>query len=325
MAKDTSNNRTQYSESKMKLGISITPTGKELLSEMAKTTKLSRSELVERLSRGYISIKSELTNTILTLDFETKSGDANGSKNESKFPALKNIAVSQVSSAEASPTSAEVAELNQALAEKEQNIATLQEKLTAYQKHESTESVLKQTIAKKEYQISELQAQVKQLQQTYETHQSSSEEENQEAIAAWQQKITEQGQTIAQLQAQVNQLQQTHDVLKNTTVPKEHYEAIQAQLLEAQQQQDHQSQNQSISDQEYEALEYKLQQQYQVVDSLQTQLQSMKTPHAKETQLRSQLHLQQETIQSLEEKVHRLQQVSAIGEYHLNRWRSHSF
>lgn len=308
----------------MKLGISITPTGKELLSEMAKTTKLSRSELVERLSRGYISIKSELTNTILTLDFETKSGDANGSKNESKFPALKNIAVSQVSSAEAPPTSAEVAELNQALAEKEQNIATLQEKLTAYQKHKSTESVLKQTIAEKEDQISELQAQVKQL-QDQEAHQSRSEEENQEAIAAWQQKITEQGQTIAQLQAQVNQLQQTHDVLKNTTVPKEHYEAIQAQLLEAQQQQDHQSQNQSISDQEYEALEYKLQQQYQIVESLQAQLQSVKTPHAKESQLRSQLHLQQETIQSLEEKVHRLQQVSAIGEYHLNRWRTHSF
>lgn len=314
----------------MKLGISITPTGKELLSEMAKTTKLSRSELIERLSRGYISIKSELTNTILTLDFESKSGDGNGSGNEAKFPALKNIAVSQISPEEAPPTSAEVAELNQALAEKDQSLATLQEKLTGYQKQESAESALKQSIAEKEYAISELQAQVKQLQKIQDAGQSSTQEnkgqeDNQEAIAAWEQKVTEQEQTIAQLHAQVDQLQQTHDALKNTTVPKEHYEAIQAQLLEAQQQQEHQSQAESISRQDYEALENKLQQNGQVIERLQAQLQSVTMPNVKETQLRSQLHTQQETIQSLEEKVHQLQQVSAIGEYHLNRWRSHSF
>jgi DNA repair exonuclease SbcCD ATPase subunit len=322
MAKEPKNNRTQYSESKMKLGISITPTGKELLNEMAKTTKLSRSELIERMSRGYISVKSELTNTILTLDFESKPAENNGAGNEGKFPVLKSIAVSQVSSQEAPPTSADLAELNQALAEKEKSLATLQEKLNLYQKEASRVALLKQQVAEKEYTISELQGQVKQLQQTQEAVKNDAEGKNQEAIAAWQEKVTQQEQTIAQLQAQVNELEQTHEALKKTTVAKEHYEALQAQLSQAQ---DQQNSAALISRQEYEALERKLQQHCQVIDSLQSQLQSMKTPHAKETELRSQLYLQQQTIQGLEEKMQQMQQFSSIGEYHLNRWRTHTF
>lgn len=299
----------------MKLGISITPTGKELLNEMAKTTKLSRSELIERMSRGYISVKSELTNMILTLDFESKPAEANGSGNEGKFPTLKNIAVSQVSPQEAPPTSADLAELNQALAEKNKTLAALQEKLNVYQKEASRVALLKQQVAEKEYAISELEGQVKQLQDIQEKVKNEAEGKKEEAIAAWEQKV-------AQLQGQVNQLQQTHEALKNTTVAKEHYEALQAQLSEAQEQQNSAA---SISGQKYEALEQKLQQHCQVIDSLQAQLQSMKTPHAKETELRSQLYLQQQTIQALEEKMQQMQQFSSIGEYHLNRWRSHTF
>jgi len=307
----------------MKLGISITPSGKELLNEMAKTTKLSRSELIERMSRGYISVNSELTQTILTVDFESKSGKSNGSGNEGKFPALKNIAVSQRSADEATPTFAEVEELKKALADKDKTLATLQEKLAAYQQKAATGETLQETVAQKEETISELQAQIKQLQQNQDAVNSQADGKNQEAIAAWEQKVADQEQTIAQLQAQVNQLQQTHETLKKTTVSKEHYEALQAQVLERQHQQE--SQPQSISRQDYEALEHKLQQNSQVIEGLQAQLQRLKTPDAKETELRSQLHLQQQTIQSLEEKMQQMQQFSAIGEYHLNRWRSHSF
>lgn len=306
----------------MKLGISITPTGKELLNEMAKTTKLSRSELIERMSRGYISVKSELTNTILTLDFESKYGKSNGSENEGKFPALKNIAVSQSSADAATPTSAEVDELKKALANKDKSLANLQEKLAVYQQKAATGEALKEEVAQKEETISELQAQIKQLQHNQDAVKTQAEGKNQEAIAAWEQKVADQEQTIAQLQAQVNQLQQTHEALKNTTVSKEDYEALQAQVLQEQQQHDN---NQSIDRQEYEALERKLQQHSQVIDGLQTQLKSVTTPHAKEMELRSQLHLQQQTIQALEEKMQQMQQFSAIGEYHLNRWRSHTF
>jgi len=267
----------------MKLGISITPTGKELLNEMAKTTKLSRSELIERMSRGYISVTSELTNTILTLGFESKSGNSNGSGHEGKFPALKNIEVSQRSADDATPTSAEVAELTQALAEKDKTLTELREKLAVYQKKAATGEALKEEVAQKDDRISELHAQVKELVQSQEAAQQEAQAKQEEAIAVWEQKVAQQEATIAQLQAQVNQLEQSHEVLKHNTVPKGQYEALQSQL--------------------------------QRVDS----------SRAKETELRSQLHLQQQTIQSLQEKLHQLQQFSSIGEYHLNRWRTHAF
>ncbi|NEO02665.1 MAG: ribbon-helix-helix protein, CopG family, partial [Moorea sp. SIO3I7] len=56
MAKKSRKTASQYSESKSKVGISLTPTGIGLLTQMAQNTGLSRSELIERIARGNIAI-----------------------------------------------------------------------------------------------------------------------------------------------------------------------------------------------------------------------------------------------------------------------------
>ncbi|NEO80398.1 MAG: ribbon-helix-helix protein, CopG family, partial [Moorea sp. SIO4G3] len=52
MPKKSRKTASQYSEGKSKVGISLTPTGIGLLTQMAQNTGLSRSELIERIARG---------------------------------------------------------------------------------------------------------------------------------------------------------------------------------------------------------------------------------------------------------------------------------
>ena len=50
---------TSYTETKVKVGVSLTPTSAEKLKEVAKELGLSRSELVERIARGDLAVLRE--------------------------------------------------------------------------------------------------------------------------------------------------------------------------------------------------------------------------------------------------------------------------
>ncbi len=50
---------TSYSESKVKVGVSLTPSSAERLKEIAKELGLSRYELVERIARGNLAVLRE--------------------------------------------------------------------------------------------------------------------------------------------------------------------------------------------------------------------------------------------------------------------------
>lgn len=67
MAKKRSQSRSKYSESKSKLGISLTPTGIKLLNELADKASLSKSELVEQLARGAILLGSNVAKASLVI------------------------------------------------------------------------------------------------------------------------------------------------------------------------------------------------------------------------------------------------------------------
>ncbi|MFY7804003.1 MAG: CopG family transcriptional regulator, partial [Limnoraphis robusta] len=68
---------TLYSESKVKVGVSLTPTGAKRLGDIARELGLSRSEFVERIARGQFDVSGSGNETTITLETNTEAKTVN--------------------------------------------------------------------------------------------------------------------------------------------------------------------------------------------------------------------------------------------------------
>ena len=73
---------TSYTETKVKVGVSLTPTSAEKLKEVAKELGLSRSELVERIARGDLAVLREAAKITTNLKNQSDIVEKAPSKNE---------------------------------------------------------------------------------------------------------------------------------------------------------------------------------------------------------------------------------------------------
>ena len=73
MPKKKSKGFSEHPKSKTKLGVSLTPTGSDLLDQIAKKAELSKSELVDHIARGEIAIASPSAEKTVTLETDPEA------------------------------------------------------------------------------------------------------------------------------------------------------------------------------------------------------------------------------------------------------------
>ncbi|MEL7038883.1 MAG: CopG family transcriptional regulator, partial [Cyanobacteria bacterium J06592_8] len=165
---------TLYSESKVKVGVSLTPTGAKRLGDIAKQLGLSRSEFVERIARGQFDVSGSGSETTITLATKAEAKTVNSVASlEPKSVDL------QVQSEASQPSPSQ----NSDLVELQERYQTLQE--------QSQEQA--STIQNLEEQLTKLSQLEQQLAQTVPT------EEHQQL----QQQLEQQLQTVQQLEQQI--------------------------------------------------------------------------------------------------------------------------
>ncbi|NEO92478.1 MAG: hypothetical protein F6K56_20460, partial [Moorea sp. SIO3G5] len=206
MAKKSRKTASQYSEGKSKVGISLTPTGIGLLTQMAQNTGLSRSELIERIARGNIAIACQEAKMTITLENppEAKETSPNNgaTKSQTKIQVIEGEQPLQadVSEPGGSGVSQEDYQSLQQKAQQQANlIEDLQQKL-AQQKSETAEQT-------QSYQSLQQQAQeqgnlVKKLQKQLADQKSETAEQTQ-SYQSLQQQAQEQGNLVKKLQKQL--------------------------------------------------------------------------------------------------------------------------
>lgn len=180
MARKRSGVRASQSNTKVKIGLSLTPTSVQSLNDLAQQAKLSRSELVDRIARGRIAISGHSAE----MAFILKTSQA--AKNQVSAQAASANVDIQVVSAEAQLPS-------QATEPEEQGVSL------------ETHNCLQQESAKQAGVIRDLQQQTVELRDQLE-RQLAEETPPQTSLASWQQKSLEQANTITDLNWQIAEL-----------------------------------------------------------------------------------------------------------------------
>ncbi|OCR00775.1 hypothetical protein BCD67_23870 [Oscillatoriales cyanobacterium USR001] len=310
MPKPKRNVVSTYSESKVKVGVSLTPTGANRLMAIAEKLGLSRSELLERIARSDL-LRSE---NGVELSFTLQNNSA----------VIKDIAV-----LEDEQTIAEVHEGDPTTRSPHLSVEGSNELLESY---EALQRQSQEQIAA----IATLQVQLAQLQNSEKPAKDSVSLESYEAL---QRQSQEQ---IATLQTQLTELQTLANQARDS-VSLESYEALQKQSQEqiaALQTELTEWQNlitqseENVSLESYEALQRQSEQQIAAIANLQnqlTELQHLKNQITNSVslttyqELQKQLLEQANVIKTLQEQLAQSQTLARIGEAKLNKWRNHTF
>ena len=221
MVKKSRNPVSSNSESKVKVGLSLTPSSADRLNSIARKLGISRSELLERLAQGALDIskdKSEVSVTwkkgeegaIDTADLAEETAEESQT-NEAVTAETLSPKVSILPN----PLQESYQTLQQQLSEKESALASLQQELAASK--QNLEQQLQETVAKSSYEtlqhklaemssaIASLQNQLTKLQ--YLENQLSQSAAKQRNYDALQQQSQEQLRTIKALREQLGQMQ----------------------------------------------------------------------------------------------------------------------
>ncbi|WP_236505342.1 ribbon-helix-helix protein, CopG family, partial [Tychonema sp. BBK16] len=155
MVKKSRNPVSSDPESKVKVGLSLTPYSADRLNVIARKLGISRSELLERLAKGTLEISTDKTEVSVSW----KKGQETAVEIESAIG--ETAEESDINSAEAAPTDLEnqstqpnplqasYETLQQLLTTRECAIAELQQQLTDKQ---NLESQLQETVSKSSYE-----------------------------------------------------------------------------------------------------------------------------------------------------------------------------
>ncbi|MEM1369390.1 MAG: hypothetical protein AAGG02_15550 [Cyanobacteria bacterium P01_H01_bin.15] len=337
MVKKRRRSTGKYSENKSKVGISLTPTGVNLLGQLAKEAGLSKSELVERLARGSISLNSESANQVLTLS----SLSSDGEDADSPLTAAK-IAISAVQqavndSSESNGKTAVAVATPPARSEEAQRLEQLQRQLSDERdlaaQQATTNDGLKIENEGLKTQLSEVQARLEALAaQQVEAAQADQKqaemlsELRQNALLLRSQASQQQEAHQQQLLLKEGQIQQLQSELEQSTVnlrlqADERNKAHQQQLAlkEAQIQQLQSELEQSTltlrsqSVERLEAQQKALEQKEQELVTLQAQNRQLRSDVEDSFKLQQTIEVQLAELKDLRAKVHRLESTPVIS------------
>ncbi|MDY7053502.1 MAG: CopG family transcriptional regulator, partial [Limnospira fusiformis LS22] len=219
---------TLYSETKVKIGVSLTPTGAKLLSTTAKELGLSRSEFVERIARGDFKISMDEEGTTISLANTNTQTEVDDQSDDS--PAI--TAELEKRSAEYDQLQQEYETLQKQVIEQANTIAELEQKLGHFPE---LQAQLENSVPAKEYHhvqqelqqhkdsITDLKKQLKRIGElesklantvSLEDHEAL-KQQNQETLnqlqsqlgdsQKLQQQLEQQKSTVADLQSQLKQ------------------------------------------------------------------------------------------------------------------------
>ena len=299
MVKKNRNVVSSNSESKVKVGLSLTSSSADRLNVIARKLGISRSELLERLAQGALDISKDKTE--VTVTWKKSQGSA---VEVAKVPeetasesAVNGAETAETQLEQPNPLQASYESLQQLLTERESAIAQLHSQLADKQTLESQlhESVSKSSYETLQQQLSERESAIDQL------HSQLAEKQNLEQQL--HQQLSERESAIAQLHSQLAQEKQNLEHQLHESVSKSSYETLQQQLTERESAIDHfQVQLTKLQDIEHQLSQSAAKQRN--YDALQQQSQE---------QLR--------TIKALREQLGQMQAVAGIGEAYLNKWR----
>ncbi len=221
MVKKSRNAVSSDPESKVKVGLSLTPYSADRLNAIARKLDISRSELLERLAKGTLEISTDKTEVSVTwkksqntaIDVADSIGET---AEESEINDAETAQTdSENQSTQPNPLQASYESLQQQLTERESSIAQLQQQLATEQ--QNLESQLAETVSKSSYEslqhqlaskssaIGDFQVQLTKLQ--YLENQLSQSVGKQRNYDALQQQSQEQLRTIKALREQLGQMQ----------------------------------------------------------------------------------------------------------------------
>ncbi|MDC0840307.1 CopG family transcriptional regulator [Limnoraphis robusta] len=330
---------TLYSETKVKIGVSLTPTGAKLLSTTAKELGLSRSEFVERIARGDFKISMDEEGTTISLANTNTQTEVDDQSDDS--PAI--TAELEKRSAEYDQLQQEYETLQKQVIEQANTIAELEQKLGHFPE---LQAQLENSVPAKEYHhvqqelqqhkdsITDLKKQLKRIGElesklantvSLEDHEAL-KQQNQETLnqlqsqlgdsQKLQQQLEQQKSTVADLQSQLKQ-----------TVTAEVHQKLQQQLEQQKSTvADWQSQlTQTVAAEVHQKLQQQLEQHKSTVADLQSQLSasvSMDTYQKLEqeaeqhknliNQLQEQLENRQTEIAEVRQKLTRIAELEAM-------------
>ncbi|MDF0552644.1 CopG family transcriptional regulator, partial [Kamptonema sp. UHCC 0994] len=198
MQKNKRNVVSTYLESKVKVGVSLTPTGANRLTVIAEKLGISKSELFERIARGDL-LKSS-NGTELTFTLQHGSGSPK-----------------QVTSLKGETSDGENNEATKAVESPENSVTQSKELLESYEALQKQSQEQTATIAS-------LQAQIAELQNHLETQTRDSVPL--ESHQTLEQQSQEQTATIASLQAQIAELQNHLETQTRDSVPLESHQTL---------------------------------------------------------------------------------------------------
>ncbi|GCE96277.1 hypothetical protein [Arthrospira platensis] len=307
---------TLYSETKVKIGVSLTPTGAKLLSTTAKELGLSRSEFVERIARGDFNISMDEEGTTISLANTNTQTEVDSQSDDS--PAL--TAELEKRSAEYDQLQQEYETLQKQVIEQANTIAELEQKLGQLPE---LQVQLENSVPAKEYHdvqqelqqhkdsITDLKKQLKRIVELESKLANTVSLEDHEALKQQNQK------TINQLQSQLGdsqKLQQQLEQQKSTvadlqsqlkhTVAAEVHQKLQQQLEQQKSTvADLQSQlKQTVAAEVHQKLQQQLEQQKSTVADLQSQLKQTVAAEVHQ-KLQQQLEQQKSTVADLQSQL----------------------
>ncbi|MEG4805089.1 ribbon-helix-helix protein, CopG family, partial [Microcoleus sp. ARI1-A1] len=173
MVKKNRNVVSSNPDSKVKVGLSLTPSSADRLNAIARKLGISRSELLERLAQGALDISKDKAEVSVTWKkgeqaaVETADLEGETAEKSDINDAITAETLLDSVSVQSNPLQASYEALQQQLSERESSIAQLQQQLADKQ---NLESQLQETVSKSSYeslqqQLSERESSIAQLQQ----------------------------------------------------------------------------------------------------------------------------------------------------------------
>ena len=303
MVKKSRNVVSSNSETKVKVGLSLTPSSADRLNLIARKLGISRSELLERLAQGALDISSDKSKVSVTWEKgeETEVEPAQLEGETVEEIEINDAVTAEIPSSKVSvqpnPLQASYESLQNQLTERESSIAQLQQQLATEQ--QNLASQLAETVTKSSYE-------------------------------SLQNQLSERESSIVQLQQQLATEQQNLASQLAETVTKSSYESLQQQF--ASEKQNLASQlAETVSKSSYQKLQHQLAEKESAIGDLQFQLTKLQYLENQLSQsvakqrnydaLQQQSQEQLRTIKALREQLGQMQAVAGIGEAYLNKWR----
>ena len=351
---------TLYSESKVKVGVSLTPTGAKRLGDIAKQLGLSRSEFVERIARGQFDVSESGSETTITLATKADAKVINSvtnSEQESVDPQVESEA-SQPSPNQDNNDLVKLQERYQTLQhqseEQANTINHLEQQLT---KLSQLETQLAETVPTQDYQ--QLQQQLEQQLETVQNLEQQLETQLAETVPTkdyqqLQQQLETQLETVQQLELQLAETVPTQDYQQLQQQLEQQLKQQQSKVLELRHQLEHQ--NVSITHLEHQLtripeLETQLAQSLasattksHAVVSVEHSSSQTQNNHQPQTishhlktnigfndsgesygALKQKVEEQEKTINNLRQEIIDLRRLASIAESHLGKWRHNTF